>query len=138
MAAARNSGSSHLRTRSFKSGTFHTAWTPEAVSVCLSTLFTADGALNNRPCERCRREDLAVLQRHPRAIMVLHRGQAYRADRHRYLRFFQPLEQFTYVVVVIGQCLDLTGGSRTNGNQLQTWQCTNGNTNQIWTLGSEL
>jgi hypothetical protein len=36
-----------------------------------------------------------------------------------------------------GQCLDLTRGSLTNGNRVQTWQCTNGNTNQIWTLGSE-
>ena len=33
-----------------------------------------------------------------------------------------------------GFCLDLTKGSLTNGNQVQTWQCTNGNTNQIWTL----
>ncbi|RDB27204.1 Endo-1,4-beta-xylanase A [Hypsizygus marmoreus] len=31
------------------------------------------------------------------------------------------------------QCLDLTGGSTQNGNQLQTWQCSNGNNNQIWT-----
>ncbi|KAL0961332.1 hypothetical protein HGRIS_006289 [Hohenbuehelia grisea] len=32
-----------------------------------------------------------------------------------------------------GQCLDLAGGSLTNGNRVQTWQCTDGNTNQIWT-----
>ncbi|KDR84331.1 hypothetical protein GALMADRAFT_111607 [Galerina marginata CBS 339.88] len=32
-----------------------------------------------------------------------------------------------------GLCLDLTNGVLTNSNRLQTWQCTNGNTNQIWT-----
>ncbi|KAJ8520470.1 hypothetical protein ONZ45_g2708 [Pleurotus djamor] len=32
-----------------------------------------------------------------------------------------------------GQCLDLTNGNLANSNQLQTWQCTDGNTNQIWT-----
>ncbi|KAL1663665.1 carbohydrate-binding module family 13 protein [Schizophyllum commune] len=31
-----------------------------------------------------------------------------------------------------GQCLDLTGGRLDNGNQVQTWTCTDGNTNQIW------
>jgi len=33
-----------------------------------------------------------------------------------------------------GQCLDLPNGVLTNGNQVQTWQCTDGNTNQVWTL----
>ncbi|KAF8999269.1 ricin B lectin domain-containing protein [Cyathus striatus] len=33
-----------------------------------------------------------------------------------------------------GQCLDLRNGKLTNGNQVQTWQCTDFNTNQIWTL----
>ncbi|KAF8810387.1 hypothetical protein BYT27DRAFT_7186611 [Phlegmacium glaucopus] len=33
-----------------------------------------------------------------------------------------------------GQCLDLTNGALTNSNQVQTWQCTNFNTNQIWTV----
>jgi len=32
-----------------------------------------------------------------------------------------------------GQCLDLTNGMLTNGNQVQTWQCTDFSTNQIWT-----
>ncbi|KAF9457289.1 G-X-X-X-Q-X-W domain-containing protein [Collybia nuda] len=32
-----------------------------------------------------------------------------------------------------GQCLDLTGGNLSNGNRIQTWQCTNGNNNQVWT-----
>ena len=32
-----------------------------------------------------------------------------------------------------GQCLDLTDGKKDNGNVLQTWQCTDFNTNQIWT-----
>ncbi|KAL1746240.1 ricin B lectin domain-containing protein [Schizophyllum fasciatum] len=31
-----------------------------------------------------------------------------------------------------GQCLDLTRGALDNGNVLQTWACTDGNTNQIW------
>ncbi|KAL1708044.1 ricin B lectin domain-containing protein [Schizophyllum commune] len=31
-----------------------------------------------------------------------------------------------------GQCLDLTGGRLDNGNIVQTWTCTDGNTNQIW------
>ncbi|KAF9466903.1 ricin B lectin domain-containing protein [Collybia nuda] len=31
-----------------------------------------------------------------------------------------------------GLCLDLPNGSTQNGNQVQTWQCSNGNTNQIW------
>jgi hypothetical protein len=34
----------------------------------------------------------------------------------------------------IGQCLDLTNGVLTNGNQVQTWQCTDNNQNQVWTL----
>ena len=33
----------------------------------------------------------------------------------------------------IGQCLDLTNGSSANGNVLQTWSCTTGNNNQVWT-----
>ncbi|KAF8890494.1 ricin B lectin domain-containing protein [Infundibulicybe gibba] len=32
-----------------------------------------------------------------------------------------------------GQCLDLTNGDLTNSNQVQTFKCTDGNTNQIWT-----
>lgn len=31
-----------------------------------------------------------------------------------------------------GQCLDLTDGKKDNGNVLQTWQCIDYNTNQIW------
>ncbi|KAL0953322.1 hypothetical protein HGRIS_004567 [Hohenbuehelia grisea] len=31
-----------------------------------------------------------------------------------------------------GQCLDLTNGSLKNGNRVQTWKCTDRNTNQIW------
>ncbi|EAU89191.1 G-X-X-X-Q-X-W domain-containing protein [Coprinopsis cinerea okayama7 len=34
-----------------------------------------------------------------------------------------------------GQCLDLTDGDLANGNVVQTWQCSNGNNNQVWTLG---
>ncbi|KAK7055961.1 carbohydrate-binding module family 13 protein [Favolaschia claudopus] len=33
-----------------------------------------------------------------------------------------------------GQCLDLTDGDLTNGRQAQTWQCTSGNTNQLWDI----
>ncbi|KAF9449375.1 carbohydrate-binding module family 13 protein, partial [Macrolepiota fuliginosa MF-IS2] len=29
-------------------------------------------------------------------------------------------------------CLDLTDGNSTNGNEIQTWQCTDGNKNQEW------
>ena len=32
-----------------------------------------------------------------------------------------------------GLCLDLTNGSTADGNVLQTWSCTTGNTNQVWT-----
>lgn len=32
-----------------------------------------------------------------------------------------------------GLCLDLTNGDLTNGKQSQTWQCTDGDTNQVWT-----
>ncbi|KAF8914421.1 ricin B lectin domain-containing protein [Gymnopilus junonius] len=32
-----------------------------------------------------------------------------------------------------GLCLDLTDGILSNSNRLQTWQCTDGNANQIWT-----
>ncbi|KAF8890491.1 ricin B lectin domain-containing protein [Infundibulicybe gibba] len=32
-----------------------------------------------------------------------------------------------------GLCLDLTNGGSWNWNQMQTWWCTPGNTNQIWT-----
>ena len=32
-----------------------------------------------------------------------------------------------------GQCVDLPNGVEVNGNQIQTWECSSGNTNQIWT-----
>ncbi|KAJ8090843.1 hypothetical protein PM082_024756 [Marasmius tenuissimus] len=32
------------------------------------------------------------------------------------------------------QCLDLTGGVLDRGMGLQTWECTEGNTNQVWTF----
>ncbi|KAF8890490.1 ricin B lectin domain-containing protein [Infundibulicybe gibba] len=32
-----------------------------------------------------------------------------------------------------GQCLDLTNGNLANGNQVQTYQCTDYNANQVWT-----
>ncbi|KAJ7725250.1 hypothetical protein B0H14DRAFT_3002972 [Mycena olivaceomarginata] len=32
------------------------------------------------------------------------------------------------------KCLDVTGGSTTNGNKLQVWTCASGNTNQLWTV----
>ena len=31
------------------------------------------------------------------------------------------------------QCLDLTNGSTNDGTVMQTWQCTTGDTNQVWT-----
>ncbi|KAJ3507120.1 hypothetical protein NLJ89_g6487 [Agrocybe chaxingu] len=51
-----------------------------------------------------------------------------------------PAQQWYYTddnrIALEGQglCTDLTDGILTNGNQVQTWQCTDGNTNQIWTL----
>ncbi|KAG6815704.1 hypothetical protein H0H87_012088 [Tephrocybe sp. NHM501043] len=33
-----------------------------------------------------------------------------------------------------GQCLDFPNGSTANGKQVQTWDCTSGNKNQIWTF----
>ncbi|KXN87394.1 Endo-1,4-beta-xylanase A [Leucoagaricus sp. SymC.cos] len=33
-----------------------------------------------------------------------------------------------------GFCLDLTNGSSENFNVVQVWKCTNGNTNQIWSV----
>lgn len=35
-----------------------------------------------------------------------------------------------------GQCLDLTNGVLTNGNQAQTWACTASDDNQVWTLSA--
>ncbi|EDR09941.1 carbohydrate-binding module family 13 protein, partial [Laccaria bicolor S238N-H82] len=32
-----------------------------------------------------------------------------------------------------GQCLDLESGNTKNGGKVQTWQCSNGNNNQVWT-----
>ena len=36
-----------------------------------------------------------------------------------------------------GLCLDLTNGNLQNGNQVQTWQCTNNNNNQVWTRDNQ-
>ena len=33
-------------------------------------------------------------------------------------------------------CLDLTNGVLTNSNQVQTWQCSAGNQNQVWAVGN--
>jgi len=33
-----------------------------------------------------------------------------------------------------GECLDLTNGVVTSGNQVQMWKCTDGNTNQVWNI----
>ncbi|KAG6892727.1 hypothetical protein C0993_002578, partial [Termitomyces sp. T159_Od127] len=33
-----------------------------------------------------------------------------------------------------GLCLDLTNGLHVNSNQVQTYACTDGNTNQVWHL----
>ncbi|KAH8833973.1 carbohydrate-binding module family 13 protein, partial [Flagelloscypha sp. PMI_526] len=34
-----------------------------------------------------------------------------------------------------GQCLDQPNGNDAAGTQTQTYQCTTGNTNQVWTVG---
>ncbi|TFK19341.1 G-X-X-X-Q-X-W domain-containing protein [Coprinopsis marcescibilis] len=52
-----------------------------------------------------------------------------------------PAQQWDFTIdnrIVLnnrGLCLDLPGGSLANSNVLQTYQCANGNTNQIWSLG---
>ena len=33
-----------------------------------------------------------------------------------------------------GLCLDLTNGSKNDGTVMQTWACTSGDNNQVWTL----
>jgi len=33
----------------------------------------------------------------------------------------------------LGLCLDLTGGAHVSGNEVQTFKCSDGNTNQVWT-----
>ncbi|KAJ7035179.1 hypothetical protein C8F04DRAFT_1259242 [Mycena alexandri] len=42
----------------------------------------------------------------------------------------------TKTIQWVGQteCLDLSGGSLTSGNQVQVWLCETGNTNQVWNL----
>ncbi|KAF8960460.1 ricin B lectin domain-containing protein [Flammula alnicola] len=51
-----------------------------------------------------------------------------------------PAQQWYYTednrIALEGQgfCTDLTNGIQTNSNQLQTWQCTDNNVNQIWTI----
>jgi glucosylceramidase len=43
----------------------------------------------------------------------------------------------TLVSSLNGKCLDVTGGSTANGNTPQLWDCTAGNTNQQWTIGTD-
>jgi Ricin-type beta-trefoil lectin domain-like len=33
---------------------------------------------------------------------------------------------------LLGLCLDLTDGNTANGNRLQTWTCSDNNSNQLW------
>ncbi|KAL0063873.1 hypothetical protein AAF712_009227 [Marasmius tenuissimus] len=33
------------------------------------------------------------------------------------------------------KCLDVRGGDPSNGNLLQVWSCSEGNTNQLWNIG---
>ncbi|WP_213013471.1 ricin-type beta-trefoil lectin domain protein [Paractinoplanes toevensis] len=40
----------------------------------------------------------------------------------------------TLVSGLNSKCLDVTGGSTTNGNQPQLWDCVSGSANQVWTL----
>ncbi|KAJ2918185.1 hypothetical protein MD484_g2219, partial [Candolleomyces efflorescens] len=37
-------------------------------------------------------------------------------------------------LATLGQCLDLTRGDLANRNTVQTFQCSNGNSNQVWTV----
>lgn len=34
----------------------------------------------------------------------------------------------------LAECVDLPNGVLTNSNQLQTWHCSTGNNNQVWTI----
>lgn len=45
---------------------------------------------------------------------------------------FRFLFSNDFMYVDLGLCLDLTNGVIVNSNQVQTWQCTDGNNNQIW------
>jgi hypothetical protein len=42
------------------------------------------------------------------------------------------------VQVFGNMCLDVTGGSAANGTPLQIWTCTEGDTNQFWTLSGSI
>lgn len=44
------------------------------------------------------------------------------------------LVHFLSSLVIAAQCLDLPSGSTTNGLQVQTWQCSANNNNQVWTF----
>lgn len=51
-------------------------------------------------------------------------------------QYLCPVE-FTYTTYPpspLGMCLDLTNGSKNDGNVMQTWACTSGDNNQVWTL----
>ncbi|TFK44016.1 ricin B lectin domain-containing protein, partial [Crucibulum laeve] len=52
-----------------------------------------------------------------------------------------PAQQWTYtsdnyvrLMGLVHQCLDLTNDDLTNSNQVQTWQCSGGNNNQLWSI----
>ncbi|KAF8990297.1 ricin B lectin domain-containing protein, partial [Cyathus striatus] len=53
------------------------------------------------------------------------------ANQGIYTRILLPASDD--LTMCVGLCLDLTNGDTTNGNQVQTWECTDFNTNQVWT-----
>jgi len=47
--------------------------------------------------------------------------------------FYTPALDDRITLAGTGLCLDLTNGVHIDANPVQTWQCSTGNTNQIWT-----
>jgi hypothetical protein len=43
-----------------------------------------------------------------------------------------------YFLQFIGQCLDMKDGVTTNGNPVQTWECSPDNQNQVWVTVNNL
>lgn len=82
-------------------------------------------------------ENMAVLRWSRSATVVLHRWQSDCARESRQVfSSNDDLWQFVQLLNLIlpGLCTDLTNGVLTNGNQVQTWQCTKFNNNQVWNV----
>ena len=86
------------------------------------------------PSSRQRRpnEDLAVLCWHRRPDLDVHFRPPSPALDWQCVAPFRTLNNVTDMNTT-DLCLDMTNGSTANGNVMQTWSCTSGNTNQVWT-----